>query len=110
MAATDLGLSVPCIPKILSALNRRVRERNLTARQYETAKKDMFQDICDAAIVNLTPDVISVCMTVMEAGPVRALDALHVACAIRWEAELFVSAYERQVAAARKAGLRTRLV
>jgi predicted nucleic acid-binding protein len=110
LAATELALSVVCIPEILSALNRRLRERALTARQYATAKESLFQDIRDAAIVNLTPDVISTCTTILEASPVRALDALHVACAIRWEAELFVSADERQIAAAKKAGLRTRLV
>lgn len=110
MAATELALSVVCIPEILSALNRRLRERNLTARQYETVKNSLFQDIRDAAIVNLAPDVISACTTILEAGPVRAMDALHVACAIRWEAELFVSADQRQISAAKKAGLRTRLV
>jgi len=41
---------------------------------------------------------------------VRAMDALHVACAIQWGAELFVSADERQVAAAKKAGLKAGLV
>jgi len=35
---------------------------------------------------------------------------LHIACALQWEAELFVSADQRQVSAARKAGLRTKLV
>jgi len=110
MEATDLALSVVCIPEILSALNRRARERTISARQYETAKKSLFADICDAEIVNLTPDVISTCTTVLEASPVRAMDALHVACALQWGAEVFVSADERQVAAAKKAGLRTRLV
>jgi predicted nucleic acid-binding protein len=37
------------------------------------------------------------------------MDALHVACAMQWGAELFVSADARQVAAAKKAGLRTKL-
>lgn len=110
MGATELALSVVCIPEILSALNRRVRERSLSARQYETAKKSLSQDLRDAVIVDLTPEVVSTCTAVLEASPVRAMDALHVACAIQWGAELFVSADERQIAAAKKAGLRTRLV
>jgi predicted nucleic acid-binding protein len=110
MAATELALSVVCIPEVISALNRRVRERDLSRRQYEKAKDNMFEDARDAEIVNLTPDVISTCTTLLEASPVRAMDALHVACALRWGAEVFVSADERQVAAAEKAGLRTRLV
>jgi predicted nucleic acid-binding protein len=110
MAATELALSVVCIPEILSALNRRVRERDLSRRQYEEAKENLSADIRDAVIVNLTPDVISTCTTVLETSPVRALDALHIACALHWGAELFVSADKRQVSAAKKAGMQTRLV
>ncbi len=44
-AATDLALSIVCIPEIISALNRRVRERNLSTRQYETAKEYLSEDI-----------------------------------------------------------------
>jgi predicted nucleic acid-binding protein len=102
-------LRVVCIPEIISALNRRVRERDLSARQYTTAKTSLSEDIRDAAIVNLTPAVIAACTDILETGPVRAMDALHVACAMQWGAELFVSADARQVAAAKKAGLRTKL-
>lgn len=110
MAATELALSIVCIPEVISAFNRRVRERDLSRREYEKVKDNIFEDARDAVIVNLTPDVISTCTTILEASPVRAMDALHVACALRWGAEIFVSADERQVAAARKAGLRTKLV
>ena len=109
-AATELALSIVCIPEIISALNRRVRERSLSARQYEVAKENMSDDIRDAVIVNLTPQVITTCTTILETSPVRAMDALHIACAVQWGAELFVSADKRQVSAAKKAGLRTRLV
>jgi predicted nucleic acid-binding protein len=61
-------------------------------------------------IVNLTSPVISTSIAILEAGPVRALDAIHIACAVAWEAGLFVSADKQQLAAARKAGLRTRAV
>ena len=109
-AATELALSIVCIPEIISALNRRTRDRSLSANQYEAAKENLSADIRDAAIVNLTPHVITTCTTILEASPVRAMDALHIACAVQWGAELFVSADKRQVAAAKKAGLRTRLV
>jgi predicted nucleic acid-binding protein len=110
IAATDLALSVVCIPEIISALNRRVREQNLSARQYKTAKENLFDEIRDAVIVNLTPDVVRTSVTVLEASAVRAMDALHIACAVHWRAELFVSADKRQIAAAKRAGLPTRLV
>jgi predicted nucleic acid-binding protein len=87
-----------------------MRERSLSTRQYEAAKEGLLADIRDVAIVNLTPQVIARCTTVLEAGPVRAMDALHIACAVQWGAELFVSADKKQVAAAKRAGLRTRSV
>ena len=108
--ATELALSLVGIPEIISALNRRVREGGLSRQQYGEAKRRLCEDVEDAAIVNLTPPVLSTCTAILEDSSVRAVDALHVACAVAWEAELFVSADKRQVSAARKAGLQTRLV
>jgi predicted nucleic acid-binding protein len=70
----------------------------------------LSEDLGDLLIVNLTPSVHSKCTAILEASPVRAMDALHVACAVQWGAELFVSADKRQISAARRAGLRTRFV
>jgi uncharacterized protein len=108
--ATELALSVVCIPEIISALNRRVREGSLSRQQYEQAKRGLSEDVEDATIVNLTLPVLATCTSILEDSPVRAIDALHVACAVAWEAGLFVSADKRQVSAARRAGLHARLV
>jgi len=108
--ATDVALSVLCVPEIISALTRRVREGLLTRREYSEAKQCLSQDIRDAAIVNLVPQVVSTCTKILETSPVRAADALHIACALEWEAELFVSADKRQISAAKRAGLHTKLV
>jgi uncharacterized protein len=108
--ATEVGLSVLCVPEIIFALNRRVREGLLTRQEYAEAKQYLSQDIRDATIVNLVPQVVSACTKVLEVSPVRAADALHVGCALEWKAELFVSSDKRQIAATKKAGLRTRLV
>lgn len=108
--ATEVALSVLCVPEILSALNRGVREGILTSREYEEAKQYLSQDIRDVVIINLIPQVISTCTKILEASPVRAADALQIACALGWETELFVSADRRQISAAKKAGLRTKLV
>ena len=110
MEATELALSIICVPEVFSAMNRRLRERKLTQQQYDEAKKRLLAEVEDAVVVNLTSPVIAMCVAILESNPVRAMDALHVACAIQWEAELFVSADEQQIAAARKAGLRTRLI
>jgi predicted nucleic acid-binding protein len=109
-SATALGLSVLCVPEIVSALNRRRRERTLTPAQYATAKRRLIDDVRDADIINLTTSVIGSSITVLEARAVRSLDSLHIACALEWEADLFVSSDKRQLAAAKRAGLKTRKV
>ena len=110
MEATELALSIVCIPEVFSALNRRVRERKLSPAQYDKAKKRLSQEIEDAVIINLTSPIIALCTRILEDSPVRAVDALHIACAIQWETELFASADKQQIAAAKKAGLRTKLI
>lgn len=103
--ASELALSIICLPEIISALNRRVREDLLSAQQYGTIKEHLAADVRDAVIINLTPEVISASISLLEASPLRAMAALHVACALAWEAELFVSSDQRQIAAAENAGL-----
>ena len=108
--ADNLGLSVICVPEIISALNRRLRERALSSHDYKKAKGSLAADIRDADVVNLLPAVISSCIVILESNPIRAMDAIHVACALEWRAELFVSSDKRQITAAKKAGLRSTLV
>ena len=108
--AGEVGLSVLCVPEIVSALNRRVREGLLTREEYAEAKQYFSEDIRDAVIVNLVGEVVSACTKILETSPVRAADALHIACALEWEAELFVSADKAQISAAKRAGLRTRFI
>jgi predicted nucleic acid-binding protein len=108
--ASELGLSVICVPEVISALNRRRREKSLTAAQYGKAKQQLFDDVRDADIINLTVSVTASAIDVLAANPVRAMDALHIACALEWEAQLFVSSDKKQISAARRAGLRTHAV
>ena len=108
--ASALGLSVLCVPEIVSAFNRRRRERSLTPAQYSTAKRNLIDNVRDADIINLTASVVGSSITVLETSAVRSLDALHVACALEWEADLFVSSDKRQLAAAKRAGLKTKMV
>ena len=108
--ATELCLSVICVPEIVSALNRRLREKNLTRQEYAQAKQRLFQDVRDALIIDLTQEVIQLSIEVLETNPVRTMDALHIACARAWEADLFVSSDRRQIAAAKNARLRTKLL
>ncbi|MCE5230142.1 type II toxin-antitoxin system VapC family toxin [bacterium] len=108
--ATELCLSVVCVPEIVSALNRRVREKALTRRDYALVKQRLFRDARDTVTVSLTPDVIQLSIEILQKSPVRTMDPLHIACAMAWGADLFVSADRRQIAAAKSAGLKTKLV
>ncbi len=107
LEASELALSIICVPEIMSALNRRTREQILSPDQYSAIKQYLSKDVQDAEIINLTPHVIALAISLLETSPLRAMDALHVACALEWHAELFVSADQRQLAAAEKAGLKT---
>ncbi len=108
--ASELGLSVICVPEIVSALNRRRREHTLTQGQYNVAKKRLLDDVRDADIIFLTPTVIGTAIMILETSPIRAMDALHVACALEWGAELFASSDKQQLLAAKRAGMKTKQI
>lgn len=103
--ASQLGLCAILVPEIISALNRRRREHVLSNNDYRTIKKQLMQDVHDAVVLQITPAVISRSVKLLEANILRAMDALHIACALEWQAELFVTADRRQHNAAKNAGL-----
>ena len=105
--ASDLALCVILIPELISGLNRRLREGALTDRDYREAKKQLLDDVRDATVLQLTPAVISGAVKLLENNVLRAMDALHVACALEWKADLFVTSDRRQFDAAMNYGLRT---
>ena len=108
--ATEVSISVICVPEIISALNRRLREKSLSYQDYVIIKQHLSNDVRDAMIVNLIPDVIMTSTKLLESSPLRAMDAVNVACALIWGAELFVSSDKRQLTAAKEAGLKIRTV
>lgn len=103
---TSLGVSVILVPEIISGLARYKKEGILSPHNYNLAKNNLLQDIKDAQIINLTPKVIVHSITLLENNLLRTMDALHIACALEWEAEHFVSSDKRQIKAARKTGLK----
>jgi len=106
LAASSLGISMICVPEIVSALCRNRRERKLPQQQYLQAKQALFDDLGDASVVNVTDQVVARAVELLERWPLRSSDSLHVASAAEWGADLFVSADDRQCAAARGYGLR----
>jgi predicted nucleic acid-binding protein len=104
-AASQIGLSIICFPEIISVLNRKLRAELITEEIYLELKYEVFEDIKDAELINLTPAVLSRITKLLETNNLRSLDAIHIACALEWQAELFVSSDARQVAAAIESGL-----
>ena len=104
--ADTLAVSVICLPEILSTFNRLTRERRLTPAQYKKLKRDVFSDLGDADICEITTEVMNHVIQLLESNALRAMDAIHLACAMTYQADVFLSADRRQLAAARKAGLK----
>ncbi len=102
---TSLGVSVILVPEIISGLTRYKKESILSSQNYNLAKSKLLQDVKDAQIINLTPKVIVHSITLLENNLLRTMDALHIACALEWGAEHFVSSDKRQIKAARKTSL-----
>jgi predicted nucleic acid-binding protein len=108
--ANEAAVSLIAPPEIVSALNRLRRQSALGDEQYVQAKGALFSDLEDMGVLNLTVQVVQSAIGLLERFPLRSLDALHVACALEWPADLFVTADRRQLAAAAASGLRTRKV
>lgn len=108
--ASRLALCTILVPEIISGLNRRLREQVLSLEDYRKAKNQLMNDVHDAIVLQVTPAVISRAVKLLENHVLRAMDALHVACALEWQAELFISADRRQVEAAKNAGLHAKYI
>jgi len=107
---SDLALSVILVPEIISGLNRLLREGSITDNNYRQAKKQLLADVGDATVLQLTPAVISRSVKLLENNVLRSTDALHVACALEWKADLFVTSDKRQFDAAINSGLQTKYI
>jgi len=109
-SASELAFCVILVPEIISGLNRRLRERILTIADYRAVKKQLMDDLRDATVLQVTPSVISRSVKLLESNVLRSLDALHVACALEWRADLFVTSDRRQFMAATNTGLRVEYI
>lgn len=108
--ASELALCIILLPEIISGLNRRLRERILSASDYRKVKSQLLEDVGDATVIQITPAVISHSVKLLENNVLRAMDSFHVACALEWQADLFVTADKRQLTAAKNAGLLTEFI
>ncbi|MGA1865461.1 MAG: type II toxin-antitoxin system VapC family toxin [bacterium] len=106
LKAEMIGVSIICMPEIISALCRLKRESVITQNQYNNAKQALFNDLKDAMVCNITPSVIRQSIKILEENSIRAMDALHLGCALEWKASVFVSSDLKQISSAQNAGLK----
>lgn len=103
--ADSLVVSVICLPELISTFSRLVRDKKLAKADYQKLKAGAMADLADVDICQLTSEILVSVVSLLESHPLRAMDALHVACALAVAADRFVSADPRQLTVARKAGL-----
>jgi hypothetical protein len=104
--ADSLVVSVICLPELISTLSRLLREKRLAKADYRKLKADAMADLEDVDICQITSEVLGTVVSLLESCPLRAMDALHLACALTVKPDIFISADHRQLSAARKAGLK----
>lgn len=104
--AESLVVSVIFLPELISTLSCLVREKKLTRAAYRKLKREAMADLADVDICQITAEILASVVSLLEAYPLRALDALHLSCALNCAPDVFVSADHRQLSAARKAGLK----
>ncbi len=108
--AKEIAVCIVCVPEVLSACNRLIREKKINTRQYGLIKREFLLDVGEFAVIDLTNEVILRSIQCLEKGALRSLDALHVAAAIEYKPGLFVTADLRQKGIAVRMGLKTEVV
>ena len=94
-----------CPVELLSAVNRIKREGRISAAVYEEIKGAFLGDIRDITLVAIDTQVVNYSIRAIETAPLKALDPLHIACALLWKPDYFVSSDFQQIAGAKKMGL-----
>ncbi len=108
--ADDISLSILCVPELISAFNRLIREKKLRAGVYYDLKKELGEDVNAASIIPLDHQIVRQAIKCLENNRVKALDAIQIASAKEALCELFVSADHQQCAAAEKMKLKVERV
>ena len=77
---------------------------------YRLLKNDLKEDIQEAVVVDLHPEIIMASVECVEKQPVGTLDAIHLATALSHECDLFLSADIQQRRAAQALGLKIEVI
>jgi predicted nucleic acid-binding protein len=108
--ADQLILSVLCVPEAVSAFCRLRREKQMTGDVYDLLKKDLQEDLQEALIVRIEPEIIEKSVLCLEKQALSTLDSIHLATALSQNCDLFLSADNQQRKAAQALGLKVEAV
>ena len=86
--ASEIDLCGIALPEIVSAFCRLRREGKIDDTQYRQLKSLLLADIEDAAICDLTPDVLAQSIASLETNVLRGMDAIHIGSAVSLKAEV----------------------
>ncbi len=100
----EIMVSALYLPEIFSVLNRLKRERALSVQQYTELKKAVLDDFKDFRIFEITDEIIQTACQLLENYPLKAADAVHLACAFHVRPDIFLSFDQQQLAAAKAVG------
>lgn len=108
--SNEIAISVICIPELISALNRRIRDKTLTIANYSKVKTSLYEETKHLQVINLIPEVIETTIKILETNSLRAMDSIHIACSMLWNTDMFITSDLRQLEAAKNLGLNSVLV
>jgi predicted nucleic acid-binding protein len=112
----DVVASAILLVELRGALRRRATEGTLDAAKVPDILKRVAADRAYWTVVEVSEEVLVVAETLVATHPLRTLDAIHLASAKFFAAQvattelMFVSADKRQTEAAAAIGVQTRLV
>jgi len=108
--ADDIAVSIVLPIEAISTFSRLKREKKISSAQYHQMKGSLFEDLRDIAILPVNPSTVGRSVGAIENAPLKALDAIHIGCAIDYKPEYFVSADMQQLAVAQQHGLKIKTI
>lgn len=108
--ADEISVCIVCVPEVISACNRLVREQKIDTAQYKWIKKEFLLDVGEFTVIDCTNEVIGTSIRCLEKGALRSLDALHIASAMEYQCDVFATGDARQKKIAVTMGLKVEMV
>ena len=108
--ADEVTVSELLVPELISTFKRNVRDGLLDERKYQALKSALQEDLREVAMQPIDGGTIAKAISCLEGAILQGCDSIHVATALQNSCDLFVSADQQQIRAAKKLGLAVKAV